>query len=49
VYAKLLGDFGYSLDPSDRLKCDLGFELTAEIVALFFAHHLLLFNGGLPS
>jgi hypothetical protein len=27
MYAKRLGDFGYGLDPSDCLKCDLGFEL----------------------
>jgi hypothetical protein len=25
VYAKLLGDFGYCLNHSDRFKCDLGF------------------------
>ena len=35
MYAICLGDFGYGLDPSDRLKRDLGFELTAEIIALF--------------
>ena len=46
MYAKRLGDFGYGLDPTDRLKCDLGFELTAEILTLFFIHHLLLLTAG---
>jgi hypothetical protein len=49
VYAKRLGNFGYRLDASDRFERDLGFELTAEIFALLFAHNLLLFNGRLPS
>jgi hypothetical protein len=49
MYAKRLGNFGYCLDASDRLKRDLGFELTDEVFALFFAHNLLLFNGRLPS
>jgi hypothetical protein len=35
MYAKLLGGFDYRLNPSDRFKRDLGFELTADILAIF--------------
>jgi len=46
MYAKLLGDFVYRLNSSDRINRDLGFKLTAEILAIFFARYLLLFIAG---
>jgi hypothetical protein len=33
-------------DAMDRFKCYLGLELTRKILALRFAHHLLLFSAG---
>ena len=46
MYAKLLGELIHRLDLSDRIKRDLGFELTAEILSLFFTHYLLLLTAG---
>ena len=35
MYTKLLGDFVYRLNSSDRIKRNLGFELIADILAIF--------------
>jgi len=43
--ANLLVDFICRLNPSDRFKRDLGFELTAKILTVYFTHHLLFFAG----
>ena len=46
MHPKLLANFVYRLDATDRFKCDLGLELARKNLALRFIHNLLLVTAG---